>query len=284
MTTVIAHISDPHFGSESPRLVEALNARLDEIRPDLIIASGDFTTAGRASEFETAARFIADLPAPVVATPGNHDIPAYNLFERFTDPLRRYRAWIAPRSYTRYRSPHAHLLSLNTARSWNPSLNWAHGRISNRQIASAEQFFSASDDSVFRALVVHHPFWVPREMRRFQDVANGPRMLQTLARRGVRAVFAGHLHRNFRAASLVELDSGSHEILLIQASTATSERRRDLTNAFNLVHVNGDDITVTPQVWDGACFHPEQPKVIEERIRFARPRRNQQRSQSQNAR
>lgn len=256
MTSLIAHISDLHFGTEDPRLVRGLHVRLSEIRPDLIIASGDFTSAGRTREFDDAARFIQRLPAPVIATPGNHDLPHHNLLERFGDPLRRYRAAIAPLTYTSFRSSSAMLLALNSARPWGLSLNWSHGRLSRRQIARADRFFSQGAPGALRALVVHHPFLVPEDLPGFRTIHRGADMLRVLANRGVRAIFSGHLHRQFSASRIVPLDAGDHEIMLIQASTATSHRRRDQPNAFNVIRVRDGRIAVTPEVWDGERFTP----------------------------
>ena len=100
----MAHLSDLHFGSEIPNVTEALLEAVGEISPDVVVISGDFTMAGRRSEYRSAAEFVSRIRAPVVATPGNHDIPAYALWERFTNPLGRYQEWISPIAYTKYSS------------------------------------------------------------------------------------------------------------------------------------------------------------------------------------
>ena len=53
--------------------------------PDLVIASGDLTNRGRRGEHERAAAFLRRLGPPVLAVPGNHDIP-YTFPARFTPP------------------------------------------------------------------------------------------------------------------------------------------------------------------------------------------------------
>ena len=73
----IVHVSDIHFGTETAELVAGLVERVRGLAPDLIIASGDFTMAGRPREFIPAARLLGELGGdgtPVIATPGNHDL------------------------------------------------------------------------------------------------------------------------------------------------------------------------------------------------------------------
>ena len=54
----IIHLSDLHFGAHDPRLVEAVEARVDEAKPDLVVISGDFTQRARTEQFEEACRFL----------------------------------------------------------------------------------------------------------------------------------------------------------------------------------------------------------------------------------
>ena len=56
--TRIAHLSDPHFGTEDPRLIAPLLAFLTDARPDLIVLSGDLTQRARAGQFAAAAQLI----------------------------------------------------------------------------------------------------------------------------------------------------------------------------------------------------------------------------------
>src|SRR3954464_2209244 len=93
--TVLAHVSDLHFGAEDPAVVAGLTAELNADPPDLVVVSGDLTQGARRREFAAAQAFIAGLSAPVLAVPGNHDLTPYHLVERFSDPYRRWRRAIA---------------------------------------------------------------------------------------------------------------------------------------------------------------------------------------------
>ncbi len=252
--TRIAHLSDLHIGSHDPACVEALLASLDQTKPDIVVVSGDLTTAGRHSEFKSAAGILQQIKAPIVATPGNHDLPVHNLWERFTNPLGRYRNWIAPEAYTRYRSGSVALIAVTTARPWDLSWNWSHGRLSGAQALRVDQFMAANQHVPFRGVVVHHPFCVPEDMPGFRTICNAEPMLSVLARHRVNLVLAGHLHRSFVASRTVKMEHDDYSVPILQASTATSHRRRAQPNAYNLVTVDGHKHQVSQWVYDDRMF------------------------------
>ena len=87
----LIHLSDLHFGAHDPVLVTAVERRLDEEAPDLVVISGDFTQRARTEQFEEAAAFLGRVRAAgheVLAVPGNHDVPLYNVLRRFLSPLK----------------------------------------------------------------------------------------------------------------------------------------------------------------------------------------------------
>jgi 3',5'-cyclic AMP phosphodiesterase CpdA len=57
----IVHLSDLHFGAHDPRLVEAVEWQIDELKPDLVVVSGDFTQRARTEQFREACEFLALL-------------------------------------------------------------------------------------------------------------------------------------------------------------------------------------------------------------------------------
>src|ERR1035437_3656295 len=89
--SVLLQISDPHFGTEQPPVVEALAALSRQQRPDLLVVSGDITQRARPGQFRAARAFIDRLDAPVLVSPGNHDIPLFDLYARRHHPYARYR-------------------------------------------------------------------------------------------------------------------------------------------------------------------------------------------------
>lgn len=264
----LAHISDLHFDRVVEGTAEALLESIGELAPNAVVLSGDFTMAGRVREFRSAAAFVRRIDAPVIATPGNHDIPVYAVLERFLRPLRRYERWIAPLADDRLVVGGCAMLALNTARPWDLSWNWSHGRFSRAQIEEADAFFAEHSSAESRVLVAHHPFYVPEDLPGFRTVGNGDRMLAVLARRRVSLVLTGHLHRrdaSHRDMPLEEAfdEPGARRVHLVQASTATSERQRDQPNAFNWIEIGDGRVTLTPMVFtEAGRFEPEPSEVL----------------------
>ena len=88
--TRLLHISDLHFGAVNARLLEPLLALARHLQPDAIIVSGDLTQRARPEQFRDAAAFLSRFGLPVLAVPGNHDAPLYNLPLRLFSPFSRY--------------------------------------------------------------------------------------------------------------------------------------------------------------------------------------------------
>src|SRR4051812_15309993 len=93
----IAHLSDIHFGANDPKIVAAATAWVEARQPDLVIISGDFTQRAREEQFQQASAWLNRLRQSglkVLAIPGNHDIPLYDVVRRFGAPLHRYKRYI----------------------------------------------------------------------------------------------------------------------------------------------------------------------------------------------
>ena len=127
----LAHLSDLHFGRVDPELLAPLAALVSELAPDVVVVSGDLTQRARPAEFQAARRFLNELPAPQIVVPGNHDVPLYNIFQRFLQPLDKYRRYITPDLAPMYLDDEIAVVGINTARS----LTFKDGRIGREQIA-----------------------------------------------------------------------------------------------------------------------------------------------------
>ncbi|NTU86208.1 MAG: metallophosphoesterase, partial [Chloroflexales bacterium] len=76
----ILHVSDLHVGPPFRQpIAEALVRQANEIRPDLLVISGDFVQrADFADQWRAAQELRAALPGPQLVVPGNHDVPLYH--------------------------------------------------------------------------------------------------------------------------------------------------------------------------------------------------------------
>src|SRR5215213_11031209 len=154
----LVHLSDLHFGAHDPRLVEAVADKADELKPDLIVVSGDFTQRAKTEEFKEACRFLEQLREKgheVLGVPGNHDVPLYDVLRRFLSPLTRYRRFIDETLCPFIEIPGAAVLGINTARS----LTFKDGRIAEEQVEFIRETFSRTAPDDLRVLVTHHPLF-----------------------------------------------------------------------------------------------------------------------------
>jgi 3',5'-cyclic AMP phosphodiesterase CpdA len=257
MAARIAHLSDVHFGANDPKIVSATTAWLQEQRPDLVIISGDFTQRARVEQFREAAAWLNRLRADghsILAVPGNHDIPLYDVVRRFASPLRRYKKYISADLCPWFENESVAVLGINTARS----LTFRDGRINREQMDLIEQRFAAVPAEKTRILVTHHPLFA-------MPIGKGPELseavgrhddaVKAVCRAGVHVALAGHFHRTYAEAArkMVETAGGA---LVIQAGTATSTRlRNDELQSFNWIHAHRhEDIELQVIAWDGSGF------------------------------
>jgi 3',5'-cyclic AMP phosphodiesterase CpdA len=252
---LFVHLSDLHFGAHDPRLVDAVERRIEDIKPDLVVVSGDFTQRARTDQFEEACRFLArlrDSGHEVLGVPGNHDVPLYDVLRRFLSPLTRYKRYIDDSLCPYHELPDVAVLGINTARS----LTFKDGRINEEQIAFIRNSFARHHADTVRVLVTHHPLFA-------LPIGDGPDLgkaiggqdlaLDAVADAGVDLLLAGHNHRA-SAHHATDLVTGAGSALVIQAGTATSTRLRDEEQSFNIIVTASDMVEVAVQAWDGQAF------------------------------
>src|SRR6476646_6847435 len=140
----LVHLSDLHFGAHDEDLVEAVERKADELKPDLIVISGDFTQRARTEQFKEACHFLEKLREAgheVLGVPGNHDVPLYDVLRRFLSPLTRYRRFIDETLCPFVEIDGLAVLGINTARS----LTFKNGHISHEQIDFIRRSFEGTD-------------------------------------------------------------------------------------------------------------------------------------------
>lgn len=244
----IVHLSDLHFGAHEPELVEALEARLQQETADLVVVSGDFTQRARTEQFQQACAFLERLREAghdVLAVPGNHDVPLYDVLRRFLSPLTRYKRFVDETLCPWHELDGAVVLGINTARS----LTFSDGRISHEQMDFIRESFARAEPEALKILVTHHPlFALPVGEGLAPAVGRSELALDAIAEAGVDLLLAGHNHRA-SIHSARELATRAGPALVIQAGTATSHRLRDEEQSFNRIEIDGRDVLLTVHSW-----------------------------------
>ncbi|MBA2933336.1 metallophosphoesterase [Sphingomonas sp. CGMCC 1.13654] len=258
----IAQISDLHFGAHDPAIVAHLHAALSAIRPDLIVVSGDLTQRARKEQFAEAALFFERLETEglrLLVVPGNHDVPMHKPVQRLFWPLRRYTRFIARGRSGWYCDAELAVLGLASAHG----LTVKDGRLTRVQIRSIGDHFAAVPSSAARILVTHHPL-VPlpgEEKGEIEPALRGARRaLKAVKAADVHLVLAGHHHVPGVSLSgpTLSIDPG---VMVVQAGTATSWRRRRTPNSFNLlILASPSEVQVEEWISEGGAFSCPAPR------------------------
>lgn len=256
----ILHISDLHFGPPFlPDRAEAVQELAERTPPDVVVVSGDFTQRAKRSQFEAAAAYLERFEAPVVVTPGNHDVPLYRVWERFLSPHGLYRQAISDELDTVTRVGEMTIVSLNSTRS----LTLDNGRLDGEQLEFAANAFDEAPDEDLRAVVTHHHLAPPPGFSRNGVMPRARRALAEFRRQGVHLVLAGHMHRAYIGDSLDFFPGGAREegIVIVQCGTTTSARgrgRERFTNSLNYLRARQYRLDITHYLWrgDAGAFWP----------------------------
>ena len=233
--TVIAHLSDLHFGRERPDLAAALVETVNRLAPDLVAISGDFTQRARGRQFRAARAFLDRLRAPWIATPGNHDVPLDRPATRLFAPYAAYRRHIARDLAPRWRGGGVVVVALNTV---NP-LDWQRGRLGRGRLARLRAAFAAEEGEALRVVMAHHPIVHARGERKAL-LRGAAAARSAFGAAGVDLALSGHLH-SWRAQTA---EAGGRAVVMVQAGTGVSTRLRDGENDFNLLRLTPGAIRV----------------------------------------
>ncbi len=244
----LLHASDLHFGPpHDPVVAEAFRAFAMELRPDVVVFSGDFTQRAKVREYEAARSYLdrfADFPT--VVTTGNHDVPLYRVWERLFAPFRNYRRYISDKLDTVTRIPGATLVALSSAAPHRAIVN---GRLRRDQLDFARSAFAETPTGDLRCLVTHHHLAPAPDYERDHPIPGGRRILDTLEEMGVELVLGGHIHRAFIGNSLDVYPGKNRDrgVVIVQSGTTTSRRgraREAAKNSFNVVRVGAEELEV----------------------------------------
>jgi 3',5'-cyclic AMP phosphodiesterase CpdA len=190
LRTRLLHLSDLHVGSrEEEQLESGLTALIEQVDPELIVASGDLTHRGRASQHDRAADFLQSLGPPVLAVPGNHDIP-YTPLARFTRTFDQFeQRWQTTEPV--YGSDRLQVVGLNSVRPWRHQ----SGGIRATQIERAAARLAEARPDALRVIVLHHHLLGAPWRSRKRPVSRRSRVLAGFVDAGAELILAGHIHQ-----------------------------------------------------------------------------------------
>lgn len=246
--TVLLQISDPHFGTERPAVVQALLRLAHTLRPDVAVLSGDITQRATAAQFRAARAFTDALAVPaLLAIPGNHDIPLFALAARLLRPYARFQAAFGAALEGEWASPTMKVLALNTTRAWRHK----DGELSPVQVDLVARRMAAAAPEQLRVVVVHQPLAVARAQEAPNRLHGHALALRRWAEAGVDVVLGGHIHLPYVLAAHERDPALPGRLWVVQAGTAVSRRvRHEAGNSVNVLRRTAGQPGCRVERWD----------------------------------
>jgi 3',5'-cyclic AMP phosphodiesterase CpdA len=230
MTTRLFHISDVHFGVEDRAALDAVAAAVAAERPAAVVCTGDLTQRAKHREYAAAREWFAALGVPVVLEPGNHDMPYYNPWERFTNPFRRFETLRAAVSGG-FESPDVVLVPLRTTVRAQTRFPWSDGVVKPAALRETLALLAAlKGDPRTIIVIAHHPLLGPDNARRNPTIGGDAAFAQ-LAAAGAHAVISGHVHVPFDE----QRQRGGQGMRTIGTGTLSTRLRHDAPASWRVI-------------------------------------------------
>jgi 3',5'-cyclic AMP phosphodiesterase CpdA len=193
VTAQLLHLSDLHVGAHDDawdEIGDALRGLVSELRPELVVASGDLTHRNRAAQHERATALLRSLGPPVLAVPGNHDIPTLPP-ARFVKTFGAFRAkWSETEPV--FRSERLHVVGVNSVRPWL----YQGGAVSARQLARVGAEMKRAAPGALRVVVLHHHLCSAPWRTAKRAVRRRSLVIAVFAEAGADLVLSGHVHQS----------------------------------------------------------------------------------------
>lgn len=252
-------MSDLHVGArDDPTLERALASIAETVDPELVLASGDLSHRGRPEQQTRAAALLRGLGLPVVAVPGNHDIP-------LLPPARVGSPWDAfEREWTTTEPVHAgaavHVVGVNSVRPWRHQ----SGAVGDEALARAAARLAEAAPGALRIVVLHHQLTGAPWRSRKRPVANRSHVLERLVAGGADLISGGHIHqaavserREFDAADV----PGAILAIAPGLGRPRPGRRGEARGALAYV-VDDESVVVETYLWRGDGFRRAASRVF----------------------
>jgi 3',5'-cyclic AMP phosphodiesterase CpdA len=257
VTSRLLQVSDLHVGAHDGRraeIEEALRALVGELRPELVVASGDLTHRNRRDEHRRAGEILRALAVPLLVVPGNHDLPVFPP-ARLTRPFAAFLAeW--PGAEPVYRSDGLVVVGLNSVRPWK----YQRGALSTSQLERAARELASAPPGALRVVVLHHHLTGAPWRTGKRPIPSRTRVLAALAEAGAELVVSGHIHQSVvvERRELLSSPGRSGGLVLAVAPGLGRPRpsRHAEANGVQLYDAEPASLGVRTYVWADGRFEP----------------------------
>jgi Icc protein len=226
LATTIAHLSDLHCGDPHfvPDLMERAIAEINELKPSIVVCSGDLTTFGFKEEFVQAKHYLDQIECDaLVVVPGNHDSRnvGYLHFEQL----------IGERSSVVRRDG----VTVVAVDSTEPDLD--HGQIGRGRYGWIEEQFAAAPSELNVFVLHHHLLPIPGTGRERNVVYDAGDAIECLQRANAHLVLSGHKHVPYawKLENLFVVNTGTVSTLRLRGNTRP---------CYNVVEIRADSVDI----------------------------------------
>lgn len=178
-------------------LLDPLFERVEELKPDLVLCSGDVTTTSLENEFLDIMEHFRPLSerVPVLVVPGNHDKYTFRSHKKRT--MHTLMEGLMPEEFPHCRELNAkwRLMGLDSAR---PQVMMSRGALGERQVAGIRRCLAEMPADGGLIVLCHYPSAMPRGMPRSwaHDLKEARWLTRELVAHSSRVVFIhGHIHK-----------------------------------------------------------------------------------------
>ena len=265
--TLLLQISDPHFGTEQPPVVDALLRLAHTLQPDLVVMSGDITQRARRAQFSAARAFVDTFGAtPFVVVPGNHDIPLYNLFARIAHPYANHQRVFGRDLEPEFESTELLVMGVNTTRAYRHK----DGEISTQQVERVVRRLERVTPRQLRVVVTHQPV-VAARANDFRNLLHGrEHAIERWSQAGVDLILGGHIHLPYVTPLHVAYKDLPRQMWAVQAGTSLSSRvRGTVPNSVNVIDYDGSNAGARRAIiarWDFNQAHASFEPVMQHKL------------------
>lgn len=224
---VIVQISDIHVGEAEfvPSLLTRCVDEINELKPDIVIVTGDLTGMGYRREYETVKNYLTPIKCKnIIIQPGNHDSRNVG-YMHFEDLIGQ-----------RYSSFKKDSLEIVAADSSEPDLD--NGQIGREYYKWIKNEFIGTGEQEYRIFAMHHHLIpIPQTGRERNIVNDAGDVLEVLVDAGVDMVLCGHKH--------VPYIWRFEDMYIITAGTVSCLRLRGkIEPNYNIIYIKEDKIDV----------------------------------------
>jgi len=226
---------------------DSLRALIERMEPEIVVASGDLTHRGRPNQHAAAAAYLRSLGPPVLAIPGNHDIP-YTFPARFTRTFAEFeRHWKTTEPV--FSSERLHVVGLNSVRAWRQQ----SGGIRESQLARARELLTQAPEGSLRVVALHHHLIGAPWRSRKKPVSRRSKVLAGLVDAGAELILAGHIHQGAvserREFEVIRGDVRGAVVSIAPGLGQPRPDRRGEARGLHVYEASEDAIRVETYIW-----------------------------------